>query len=115
LGGSSGDAAIGQRGGDDGLAGIRHLQQRQAQRRPAAPESGTAIDGLQAAAEVPGALVFQAGTRVVDGRLLADGGRVLTICGVGKDLTSARSAAYAAVDRVVWDGGFCRRDIGGRL
>ena len=74
---------------------------------------GTVIDGLEAAAAVPGALVFQAGTRVEDGRLLADGGRVLTICGVGVDLAAARAAAYAAVDRVRWVGGFCRRDIGG--
>ena len=74
---------------------------------------GTVIDGLEAAAAVPGALVFQAGTRVEDGRLLADGGRVLTICGVGVDLAAARAVAYAAVDRVRWVGGFCRRDIGG--
>ena len=50
---------------------------------PAAPELDTVIDGLEAAAAVPGALVFQAGTRVEDGRLLAAGGRALTICGTG--------------------------------
>ena len=82
---------------------------------PGAPEAGTVIDGLEAAAAVPGALVFQAGTRVSEGKLLADGGRVLTICGMGADLATARAVAYAAVDRVVWAGGFCRRDIGGRV
>jgi phosphoribosylamine--glycine ligase len=81
---------------------------------PVAPRHGTVIDGLEAAAAVPGALVFQAGTRVEDGRLLADGGRVLTICGTGADLAAARAAAYAAVDHVRWPEGFCRRDIGGR-
>jgi phosphoribosylamine--glycine ligase len=81
---------------------------------PAAPRAGTVIDGLEAAAAVPGALVFQAGTRVEEGRLLADGGRVLTICGTGADLAAARAAAYAAVDCVRWPDGFCRRDIGGR-
>ncbi len=80
---------------------------------PVAPRTGTVIDGLEAAAGVPGALVFQAGTRVEDGRLLAEGGRVLTICGTGADLVAARHAAYAAVDLVKWDEGFCRRDIGG--
>ena len=79
---------------------------------PADPRRDTVIDGLQAAAAVPGALVFQAGTRVADGRLLADGGRVLTIVGTGDTAAAARSAAYAAVDQVRWPEGFCRRDIG---
>ena len=78
---------------------------------PADPRRGTVIDGLEAAAAVPHALIFQAGTRVEDGRLLADGGRVLTVCGTGPDGPSARRAAYAAVDHVRWPEGFCRRDI----
>ena len=78
---------------------------------PAAPHTGSVIDGLEAAASVPGALVFQAGTRVEDGRLIAAGGRVLTICGTGPDHETARSTAYAAVDRVRWPEGFCRHDI----
>jgi phosphoribosylamine--glycine ligase len=81
---------------------------------PADPRRGSVIDGLEAAAAVPGALVFQAGTRVEEGRLLADGGRVLTICGTGADVAAARAVAYAAVDHVRWTEGFCRRDIGGR-
>ncbi len=79
---------------------------------PASPVGGSVIDGLEAAAAVPGALVFQAGTRVEGERLLAEGGRVLTIVGTGADAAAARAAAYAAVDRVRWPGGFCRRDIG---
>ena len=78
---------------------------------PADPELDTVIDGLEAAASVPGALVFQAGTRVEGGRLLAAGGRALTICGTGADLAAARAVAYAAVDLVRWPEGFCRRDI----
>jgi len=81
---------------------------------PAAPRTGFAIDGLEAAAAVQGALVFQAGTRIEDGRLLSAGGRVLTICGTGPDLASARAAAYAAVGHVRWPEGFCRRDIGAK-
>ena len=79
---------------------------------PDAPRDGTVIDGLEAAATVPGALIFQAGTRVEAGRLLADGGRVLTICATGPDAATARATAYAAVDQVRWPEGFCRRDIG---
>jgi len=82
---------------------------------PAAPHTGSVIDGLEAAAAVPGALVFQAGTRIEDGRLLSAAGRVLTICGTGPDLASAREAAYAAVANVRWPEGFCRRDIGAKL
>lgn len=79
---------------------------------PAAPERGSAIAGLDAAAEQPGALVFHAGTRQDGNRLVADGGRVLTLVGLGADLLAAREAAYRAVSAVDWPGGFCRRDIG---
>jgi phosphoribosylamine--glycine ligase len=82
---------------------------------PANPRRDTVIDGLEAAAATPGALVFQAGTRVDNSRLLADGGRVLTICGIGPDLVAARASAYAAVNHVRWPEGFCRRDIGARV
>ena len=83
-----------------------------AQGYPEAPVADTVIDGLEAAAAVPGALVFQAGTRIEDGRLLAAGGRVLTICGTGPDAEAARAAAYAAIGHVRWPEGFCRTDIG---
>ena len=75
---------------------------------PGAPEAGSEIGGLEA---VDG-LVFHAGTRVDDGRLLADGGRVLTLVGVGTDGAAARAAAYRAVAAVRWPEGFYRRDIG---
>lgn len=80
---------------------------------PDAPETGTVIAGLDHAAAVPGALVFHAGTALRGEQVVAAGGRVLTICGTGVDAAAAHAAAYAAVGAVVWDGGFCRRDIGG--
>ena len=79
---------------------------------PDAPETGTIIDGLEAAAALPGALVFEAATRIEHGRLLADGGRVVTVCATGPTLIAARETAYRAVDQVRWLEGFCRRDIG---
>ncbi len=79
---------------------------------PAAAQLGSDVGDLSAAAAVPGALVFQAGTRFDGGHLLADGGRVLTICGTGADLASARAVAYQAVGLVPWAEGFCRQDIG---
>jgi phosphoribosylamine--glycine ligase len=77
---------------------------------PSAPVRGTRIDGLEAAAAT-GALVFQAGTRSESGALFSDGGRVLTVCGLGANLAEARDAAYAGVDALDFADGFCRRDI----
>ena len=81
---------------------------------PGDPVRHTAIRGLEAAAAVPGVQIFHAGTEVLDGRLVSTGGRVLTVCATGTDLHAARAAAYAAVDKVDWPEGFCRRDIGWR-
>ena len=73
------------------------------------------IEGLEHAAQVPGAQVFQAGTaRDAQGHLVAVGGRVLGIAASAPSLAEARQAAYAAVDAVRWPDGFCRRDIGWR-
>ncbi len=80
---------------------------------PEAPETGSEIRGLAAAAAVPGALVFHAGTKLAGEHVVAAGGRVLTLCGTGPDAATARAVAYAAVDAVDWPEGFCRRDIGG--
>ena len=72
-----------------------------------------AIDGI-AAAEATGAVVFQAGTKEADGRLVASGGRVLAVTASGPDVKSAQAAAYRAVDAIDFPDGFCRRDIGWR-
>ena len=79
---------------------------------PEAPRTGTVIDGLEAAAATPGALIFQAGTRIENGHLLSDGGRVLTIVGTGPTHETARATAYAAAAQVRWPEGSYRRDIG---
>ena len=75
---------------------------------------GSAIAGLDAARTVPGVEIFHAGTARRDGTLIATGGRVLNVCAHGRDITEARTRAYAAIDRIDWPGGFCRRDIGWR-
>jgi phosphoribosylamine--glycine ligase len=61
---------------------------------------------------VPHAAVFHAGTDIKDGRVVAHGGRVLTVCGTGPDLRAARAAAYRAVEAVVWEDKMFRTDIG---
>jgi phosphoribosylamine---glycine ligase len=75
---------------------------------------GSEIRGLDEAAAIEGVTIFHASTRIEDGRVLADGGRVLNVTATGATLEQARDRAYAAVDRIDWPGGFCRRDIGWR-
>ncbi|MCC7348336.1 MAG: phosphoribosylamine--glycine ligase, partial [Variibacter sp.] len=75
---------------------------------------GSVIEGLDAAAAVEGVEIFHAGTALRDGRVVAEGGRVLNVCALGDTVGEARERAYAAVDRIRWPGGFCRRDIGWR-
>ena len=78
-------------------------------------EKGTEIRGLAAVAAMEGVKVFHAGTRRAgDGRLLANGGRVLGVSALGEDIAEARRRAYGAIDAIDWPQGFCRRDIGWR-
>ena len=79
---------------------------------PDDPERGSEIGGLDAAGSHPKVKIFHAATRRDGERVLADGGRVLGVTALGADLAAARGRAYAAVDRIHWHEGFCRRDIG---
>src|SRR3954464_10208845 len=74
-------------------------------------KKGTRIDGLDDAARIEGVEIFHAGTVAKDGIILANGGRVLNVCAMGKTVREAQQRAYAAVDRIRWPDGFCRRDI----
>jgi phosphoribosylamine--glycine ligase len=75
---------------------------------------GSPIEGLDKAAQVEGVEVFHAGTKSDGGKILANGGRVLDVSARGKTVREAQARAYAAVDRIKWPDGFCRRDIGWR-
>ncbi|MGQ0566140.1 MAG: phosphoribosylamine--glycine ligase [Gemmobacter sp.] len=75
---------------------------------------GSVIGGLGTLPETSRRMVFHAGTRAEDGRITAQGGRVLNVTARGDTLAQARDAAYAMVDAIDWPGGFCRRDIGWR-
>jgi phosphoribosylamine--glycine ligase len=79
---------------------------------PDAVETGKTITGLDAAARVPGALVFHAGTARQDGRIVSAGGRVLTVVGRGATYRDAIDVAYAAAAHVQFDGMQLRADIG---
>jgi phosphoribosylamine---glycine ligase len=82
---------------------------------PGSYARGSVIEGLDAAAEIEGVEIFHAGTRSdSDGKILANGGRVLDVSALAPTVALARERAYAAVDRIRWPDGFCRRDIGRR-
>ncbi len=81
---------------------------------PGSTARGSVIRGLDALGGDPDLLVFHAATRKVGDDWQAHGGRVLGVTGLGPTLEAARDRAYAAVDRIDWPEGFCRRDIGWR-
>ena len=76
---------------------------------PGAFEKGVVINGLDM---VRDAYVFQAGTASKGDRLLTDGGRVLTVTGMGKDLESAIASAYRQAAVIDYEGKYMRTDIG---
>ncbi len=81
---------------------------------PGSFRKGTEIRGLEEAAGED-VTIFHAGTRRDDdGRILSVGGRVLNVTALGGTVAQAQARAYAAVERIDWAEGFCRRDIGWR-
>ena len=81
---------------------------------PGEAHKGTEIRGLEGAAAMEGVEIFHAGTAARRGMIIANGGRVLNVTARGKTVRQAQARAYAAVDRIDWPEGFCRRDIGWR-
>ncbi|HXH03812.1 MAG TPA: phosphoribosylamine--glycine ligase [Candidatus Competibacteraceae bacterium] len=78
---------------------------------PGEPRKGDAIAGLDGdfGADVK---VFHAGTAERDGAMVTSGGRVLCVTALGATVAAAQANAYAAAQRISWDGMFYRRDIG---
>ena len=81
---------------------------------PDAPRKGGIISNLERAAALDGVEIFHAGTAISAGHLVASGGRVLNVTACAATLPEARTIAYAAVDLINFEDGFCRRDIGHR-
>ena len=81
---------------------------------PGTYEKGSVIRNLDGAGKIEGVRIFHAGTARKDGKLIANGGRVLNVTALGRDVAEARDRAYRAVDLIDWPEGFCRRDIGWR-
>jgi phosphoribosylamine--glycine ligase len=72
---------------------------------------GKIISGLGEAAKLPDVKVFHAGTAKNGNEIVTNGGRVLGVTALGKDLKTAQAAAYAAVEKIHFDGAHFRRDI----
>ena len=83
-----------------------------AQGYPEQYRRGEPILGIDSAEAVEDVIVFQAGTRHDGHEVLTDGGRVLAVTGMGKNVNDARDAAYEGVKKIRWNGAFCRSDIG---
>ncbi|HWB45875.1 MAG TPA: phosphoribosylamine--glycine ligase [Hyphomicrobiaceae bacterium] len=79
---------------------------------PGPTKPGSEIRGLEQAKAADGVEVFHAGTVREGGRLLAAGGRVLSVTARGRTAREAQQRAYAAIARIDWPEGFCRSDIG---
>jgi len=83
---------------------------------PAKPRLGDPISGLEEAERVPDAVVFHAGTaRHPSGDLVTSSGRVFCVTALGSAMGEARERAYAAFDKIAFEGKLCRRDIGLRM
>jgi phosphoribosylamine--glycine ligase len=76
--------------------------------------TGKLIEGIDRDPQSEGCLIFHAGTRIENGQVLTDGGRVLAVTGTGQDITEAASRAYAGIKHIHFEGMHYRHDIAGR-
>jgi phosphoribosylamine--glycine ligase len=74
-------------------------------------QKGKKITGLDEAGKIEDVVVFHAGTKRQDGEIVTSGGRVLGVTAMGKTIADAKARAYKAVDKIEFDGAYCRRDI----
>lgn len=81
---------------------------------PGSYEKGIEITGFDQAGDVPGVVVFHAGTEQRNGKVVTNGGRVLGITAIGDSLKDAIEASYKAVDCIKWTDAYFRKDIGAK-
>ncbi|MCU1557377.1 MAG: phosphoribosylamine--glycine ligase [Microbacteriaceae bacterium] len=82
---------------------------------PETPVTGRTIAGLDTASAIHGVTIAHAATAHSDGRLVATGGRVLSVVAIGTDFAEARSRAYRALEAIDLEGGHYRTDIAARV
>ena len=105
----------------DGMLGVQNMKFRKeavacvvmaAEDYPGIPRKGDEITGTDDAMALAGVTVYHGGTRLLDGRLVTSGGRVLSVCGRGATLDEALDTAYEGVGKIHFDGMWYRPDIG---
>ncbi len=74
-------------------------------------EKGKRITGLDEAEQIKDIVVFHAGTAAKNSDIVTAGGRVLGVTALGRTIAEAKARAYEAVDKIKFDGAYCRRDI----
>ena len=78
---------------------------------PGKYEKGRPIRRIEDADAMEDVKVFHAGTRIENGSVVTDGGRVLGVTAMGDDIVDAKKRAYEAVKKIRWEGAWCRKDI----
>ncbi|MHC4643015.1 MAG: phosphoribosylamine--glycine ligase [Planctomycetota bacterium] len=78
---------------------------------PGSYEKGKIITGLGEAGKLKDVVVFHAGTAMKGGDIVTNGGRVLGVTALADTVGKAKEKAYEAVDKIQFDGAYCRRDI----
>ena len=105
----------------DGALEVRNMNWRKeavacvvlaAEGYPGSPRKGDEIHGIDDAMALSGVTVYHAGTRLEDEKMVASGGRVLSVCGRGSTLSEALDTAYGGVSKISFDGMWYRSDIG---
>lgn len=79
---------------------------------PGSYEKGKVITGIEDAEALDGVTVYHAGTREQDGQILTNGGRVIDVTALGATFEDARNLAYAACEKIEFEGKTLRHDIG---
>jgi len=74
-------------------------------------EKGKVITGIKEAEKLDNVVVFHAGTTMDGGNIVTNGGRVLGVTAIGGDVAAAKARAYEAVEKIQFDGAYCRKDI----
>jgi phosphoribosylamine--glycine ligase len=82
---------------------------------PGSYPRGKLIEGVEAASALPDVKVYQAGTRMTDGRLWTSGGRVLGVTALGDSFAAAARRAYEAAQLIRFEGAHYRKDIAARV
>ena len=81
---------------------------------PGPYDVGKPIRGLPEAAQIKDVKVFHAGTATLDGQVVTNGGRVLSVTALGHTISAAKLQAYRAIKCIRWEGAWCRKDISDR-